>query len=463
MDKIIREKCRNLLDETLNSLFLMERNFLLLESSLLDKVESILDRRDGFEIIGEIYSLSSASNDGEKREIIKKLENLTYKGTALTELLEFIEKNGSIIIKEKTNQNIFKELRDNVKIFFTNNASMDLNVANYCKNLFTLYEIFYTKLYKINCYLYPHKFLHTCEISIKELENLNFDRQKIIENIVENAGEELTSGSTKLSDVCEKFQINKNLFSDINDQFDEIYYRRNILTHGEGKVSKDYEKHVSQKLKKRYIKNGKLDFPKDYENTIYETIVLVIFKLFMATIYREETSVTNDDISFIEAIIFKVFYQTEKWNISKILYGYLRKVRFSENCGYKEIFDVNYMCCLKALGEKDELKQHLSRFNVQNLSPIYKVAKSLISDNYTNINDQIESIYIGINKEKSDYICAKDIMEWPLFRDYLKTDEFAKFKESHNDDFKLYDTNDQEFEDEKKFKAYIIKNIKSED
>ena len=73
MDKIIREKCRNLLDETLNSLFLMERNFLLLESSLFDKVESILDRRDGFEIIGEIYSLSSASNDGEKREIIKKI------------------------------------------------------------------------------------------------------------------------------------------------------------------------------------------------------------------------------------------------------------------------------------------------------------------------------------------------------------------------------------------------------
>ena len=112
MDKIIREKCRNLLDETLNSLFLMERNFLLLKSSLLDKVESILDRQDGFEIIGEIYSLSSKSNDDEKREIIKKLENFTYKGTALTELLEFIEKNGSIIIKEKTNQNIIKELKD---------------------------------------------------------------------------------------------------------------------------------------------------------------------------------------------------------------------------------------------------------------------------------------------------------------------------------------------------------------
>ena len=435
MEEKNRIRCKKLLSDVLDKLLLMEYNYNEFQLHTLKKMEEILKKKELFVIDRTIKEIIKENDLEKKQNIIDNLLKFNYDNKPLSFYMDLFLEKGKLKVTKKGNIDIIEEIYRNLPWVDFYKKSQELNISNYTKNLFTLYESFYSELAKTTYSLYPEKFLDDKSISLNELNKLKFDYDAVLENLIELNTKNLTNQSTKLKDVCETLKIDYNIFSHISDSFDEIYYRRNILTHGNGQISNDYKKYVKPNLQKKFVKENKIIFTKDYSNFLYETITIIIFQLFINSIYREE--VKDNDIEIIENCVFDTFFTRKQWVISKCIYNYLRKLSFSEDCGYSVIFNINYMCCLKELGEIDELKKQLKRFNVSNMSKRFKVVKKLLSDDYTNINEEIESVYSG-TKIKKEYFDTQAILKWPIFRWYIKTENFKSFKEKHKKDFEQY-------------------------
>jgi len=109
----------------------------------------------------------------------------------------------------------------------------------------------------------------------------------------------------------------------------------------------------------------------------------------------------------------------EKWGIAE------RLGLFSKECDvYNEAsrlyLDINYCQSLKWQNKDTKLRQELEKFDVSVLSPKYLLAiAALKSDKdgfYKNIDKAIEV----------DEMVEEDFMEWPLFRELRKDDEYKQ-------------------------------------
>lgn len=390
---------------------------------------------------GEIIPISillkdivEEKDDTLLREKVEEFYTYSYNGKNFSDICEIsIDDKGfcSVNLKDE------KLFQDNLYIYQMQIKKHDcifLNNSNFVKNLFTLYENFGYKIKRLKIKLYPQKYLTKETISFSELDKIGFDKNETIYHFIN----ELTKDFTKNSDLksyCEKLNVEFERFRDEKEFFNEIYYRRNILTHGDGHLSNDYKNKVSKKLKEKYTRDDRLIFNDEYIHNCYETIMKVSLKLFFVAI--QEYDVANGELlKSIADLIFGSFLYVGEWSICKDIYNYLRNLHEIDKYDLKDLFRVNYMICLKQLNETKELNNQLKSYSTVNKAMRFKIAKKLIANDYQNINEEIEKCYTLDNKdEDKEKITPWAILTWPLFMEYRQTEYFKKFVEKHKEEF----------------------------
>lgn len=366
------------------------------------------------------------------KQKVKEFYTHKYRDKNFSEICEINIDDGGFCNVNLKDEKLFRE---NLYAYQTQVKLHDcifLNDSNFVKNLFTLYESFGYKIMRLKIKLYPKDYLTSQTISFSELEKINFDKNETTYYFIDDLTKDFTKRS-ELKCYCDQLKVDINRFKDEKDFFNEIYFRRNILTHGDGRLSHDYKNKVSKKLQEKYTKDDRLIFNDEYIHLCYETIMKVSLKLFFIAI--QEHDVANGELlKSISNLIFSSFLYVGEWSICKDIYNYLRNLHEIDRYDLKDLFRVNYMICLKQLGDHDELSKQLKSYSTANKAMKFKIAKKLIENDYQNINDEIEKCYT-LDSKDIDKINPWAILTWPLFIEYRQTEYFREFVERHKKEF----------------------------
>lgn len=418
----------DMLNDTLLSLRAMKVNHVELSKSCLQQRNSLLD--ENFTVLKLDDLLNRMHRETKKDGILKEMYSLTYNDKPLSEFIEISNEEKSLSIKEKSDANIILLMIKAVSKREFLNERIFINDSDYCRNLFTLYERFFVSLAKLTMKKFREEFLSKEQIDFALLKKVSFNEELIVDELIKARTYGLTrGGGSELIKVCETLNLDFNEFKNLRENFTEIFYRRHILTHGTMMLSEDYKKHVHANLQKRFTKNDRLDFSQEYFKFLYETIVMVLFQLFIKSLYRKD--ITDDEIHLIHNTVFRIFFSQNEWEISKLIYNFLRKLKISQDSEYPEMLTVNYLICLKRLNEKEEFNKQMKLFNVGSLKPKFKVAKLLLEEKFDKVNNLL------LEWCQDEGLEANEILSWPVFSDYIKTEAFEEFKKTNKEMFEI--------------------------
>ena len=130
-------------------------------------------------------------------------------------------------------------------------------ICSTLSNVIIIFEQYLAKVYRGLILINPKKYFQNQKIEIADIFNSNV--KDIVLECVNNEVESNMFDSLKtLSLISERESININRFANILDEFEEIYYRRNLYIHNDGVTNTMYLSNIKEKYKKGLNINEKL-------------------------------------------------------------------------------------------------------------------------------------------------------------------------------------------------------------
>lgn len=299
-------------------------------------------------------------------------------------------------------------------------------------NIVTLYESFVRRLITYECLEGNYDLINDEKINFSMLESLNYDNESIKQFMIESYCDTKLFGEKKrIRGIISTLAIDCNDSLDLIDDFDEIYFRRNMYVHSIPNLTTDYLS-LPDRIKGKWIKDGQLINSPEYFKHAFDTLnkiyLLILIKKYL---YKEQKSDNQKsaNMEIISKIIYEKYYYEGRYNIAKFAYFQLKNLKWIEAIDRYYYF-VNYMVCLKYT-DSETLRIELNKWNTSTDATIFKIAKKLIENDYTNINSMILEVlkendeFKELNKDEIPFFISKeDILNWPLFKDYRKTEFF---------------------------------------
>jgi hypothetical protein len=301
----------------------------------------------------------------------------------------------------------------------------EIFVRSILSNIVIIFERYLAQIYKFMVLLNPESYFEGKTVKIKDLFSASLDT--IIFNEVQKQVSDNMYDSLKTLEVMkEKNNFDINRFISVQEEFEEIYYRRNIFVHNSGRVNDIYLNNIAAKYKSKIKCNEKINCDDTYiENA------LDVLKKIICVMFYEFLRVTNSDISCYKVLSDNVAFaalSAGEYSVSEYIYGILRKHKEFEFAD-RTMFEVNYMIALKQ--QKKSIQKLLENFDVSAMQEQFVIAKTCLLGN----NDDI---YSKISKAYPNDMPAEAIRDWPLFIDFRKSEQYNKFKAEHAEDFKQY-------------------------
>lgn len=205
--------------------------------------------------------------------------------------------------------------------------------------------------------------------------------------------------------------------------FVECGQRRNLITHCDGKVNKQYLtlcRENDYKFKKD-LKEGKtLPLDHDYFLNSCELIMEVGFKLgqtLWRKVFPEELNTADHHLTNISY----EFLRLKKWTLTEITCEYLLSLKHDMKDVDKKIGLVNYAIALKKMGDKERLNEIIEKIDWSGAALAFRLAVSVIKEDYK----EAAQFMRKIGKE-SELVQEESYHIWPLFDDFRGSMEFLE-------------------------------------
>lgn len=248
--------------------------------------------------------------------------------------------------------------------------------------------------------------------SIKELRQAFLDKE--IESIRRKSYQD------QFKDLENKFSIKLTKFDEW-PYFIERAQRRNLFTHCDGVISKQYLdicREVGCKFKKERNVGDQLEIGANY---LFQScsIIVRVGVMLGQTLWRKviENELEKAD-GHLSSIVFNYLHM-EHWinaiNISK----------FSQNLPkistevMERIFIVNHAISLNAIGDKKEAKAILDKKDWSATTYDFKLAYSVLTYDYQGAKELMRKL-----GQKGELIDELTYHDWPLFREFRDSSEF---------------------------------------
>lgn len=290
-------------------------------------------------------------------------------------------------------------------------------------NIVIFFEQYLANMYRYLIFRNPRKYLQNKKIEVARI----FDRsmKDIIFECVNNEVEKTMFDTMKaLKDLSEEEHLNINRYENILDEFEEIYYRRNLYIHNDGVVNSLYLSNVKEQFRRGIKIKDELEtddvYLKKAINMLYKVIGALFYEIQVQFDDRckEWNDVFND-------IAFKLLCR-KNYDVAEHYYNMLsrcKKFSFKD----KAIARIDYIVALKQQGREKNVAKELKDLDVSIATDEFTIAKMCLEDRH-------EEVYNALNKNYPNPYPAEFVRDWPIFIDFRKTEFYARFVEEHAED-----------------------------
>ncbi len=378
-------------------------------------------------VLLEKYFFSKSTNlDMELSE--EELEEINQ----IVETCEVEERNDGVVVRYK-----LKELDERYKKYELNPQKA---VAEYIKlseqpsilsestlmMLLVRYEEAIAGIFKYILMEYPDAYLKEKSITYSELMVLNTEIKEVKRCFIEKEVEDFMR--LPISDWYNVFeQKHKVKFKFENSEFErfkEIYYRRNLVVHNQGRVNDIYIKNVDKCAIDTVERGAVLEVNRKYMLKAFELTQIILYGTFWGL-----RKLSKDKEELENRMFDKAYKHMEngEWSISEYVY----KIMMEENeqsDADRFCNKVNYWISVKNQGRFGTIKDDIERCDVSAMCGQFKAAKYALLDEYAKVSNVLEKI-IG-TEMPSCYV-----EQWPLFIQFRESEEYRKFRERHREEF----------------------------
>lgn len=261
------------------------------------------------------------------------------------------------------------------------------------------------------------------EISLSDA--LKFETmEQLKESMLEKEVEALKrkSYAEQFSDLEKRFNIALKKFDKWSD-FIELSQRRNLFTHCDGVVSKQYIDICDEnnyKFKVQPHIGEQLMIGPGYFNKAC-TIMTEVAVMLGQTLWRKLNSADLEPAdSHLNSLIYD-FLHIERWDkaisLSKFALGL---PKYSDEV-FVRMLHINYAIALKAIGAEKPAKNILDKKSWSAVSYDFKIAYAVLNSDYA----EAKRLMIKAGKT-ADLIQESSYHDWPLFREFRETQEFLE-------------------------------------
>lgn len=301
-------------------------------------------------------------------------------------------------------------------------------ISSTLSNVIIIFEQYLAKLYKGLIFINPKKYFENQKIEIANIFN-----KKVSDIVMECVNKEVESNmfdSLKtLSLISDKEGINVNRFRNIMDEFEEIYYRRNLYIHNNGVVNQIYLSSIKDKYKKGLEINQKLVtddiYLRNAINMLYKLVGTMFYEVQVAynVKYEKWKDKFND-------IIFELLCK-KNYDVTEHLYFILSSCKqfcFRD----KAMFRINYINAMKQQGKTEQVKKEIEALDVSIATEDYKIAKLCLEG-------KNEAVYEALNKNYPEPYSAEIVRDWPIFINFRESEYYSKFSQEHAEEFDTFE------------------------
>ncbi len=420
----------------MNSFFikLMLTEISSLRETSLDSIKSVLTgvakkkKKYKYEEAHSNFIQDFAKNNLTKKQINAYL-NKKYKDGKISDYIEirFDENTNEYEYIEKKYDRVFNI--DNVPLIMKINLELDNAFNTPIVNIITIYEKFLRNLLIYDCQDGNNDLIMNETISFQQLSSLDCNIDNIKEYMIEYyCNKKLYGDNKRINNIISTLKINCDDCQDLIDDFNEIYFRRNMYVHSIPNLTDDY-KTLPKAIIEKWTTDGKLNNNAKYFKHAFTTLRKIIFMILIKKfLYKERDEKALEDI---ENLIYDEIYDKRQYETAVFCYNQLRHLKFITRTD-RYLYFINYMHCLKKLNNTEELEKEISNWNTETDATLYKIMKKLITDDYENINELIRTILLTddeIHNLTGDtalmYLSEDCIEKWPIFEDYRKTEHYS--------------------------------------
>lgn len=314
------------------------------------------------------------------------------------------------ILKEEANDTIFRDTLHKREIVL---ESLVISLCTYLETFISnLTKEFYLSIHKGDLF-------YNKTISFKELKEIgDIDEARIF--LIESELETLFRDGfhTWFKYVDKHFDITKNFknngLTNILAEINELYLRRNLYVHADGKINAIYLMHAPQQYIKGKLIGESLRINKDYINkkiSIVEKIGSMMFFSFCLKKYEDKQEMFRE----FNNVILKEIPNSGN-DIYSCIYSKFAEMSSLDSTDII-ISKINYFLSYKLRGEYHEIKEEIESLDVSAYSNEYKRAKRIIMEDEGIINTVIDYF-----KSVEDDVFLSEI-QWPLY-DVIRNDEY---------------------------------------
>lgn len=268
---------------------------------------------------------------------------------------------------------------------------------------------------------YPDKYLSEKQIKYSEL--LKFNYEELRSELAKEAANSIMS--QPLNDwfkIIRSHKISLEIISTQLHDFTEIYYRRNLIVHNNGKINRQYLAGIKADGNS-YQLGQQLITDQQYVLKAINTIMIIVYGILYASLKVNKED-KDEYLDFLFSAGFEHMLE-EDWDISYFIFGLL----MNEKC--KDVLtnvlsQINFWISCKNKGQFEQVKAEIEATDYSAMSISVRMAKEILLENYETA--------VSLMDEAIACEMTPDVVEtWPLFIQFRKTKYYKAFKEKYAD------------------------------
>lgn len=382
---------------------------------------------------------------GNKLSECTNLEDIEIIKNKILELLETRLENGTKILDYISIE--CEGEKDNLVISYSINADSELGakyidpkiaireynkieqyenilVSSTLSTVVIIFERFLAKIYEGLIYINPRKYFEDQKIEISTIFNKNVS-DIVGECVKKEVESNMFDSINTLELILQKEKININRYINIQDEFEEIYFRRNLYIHNNGIVNNIYLSNVKEKYKKECGIGEKLItddiYLRNAINMLYKIVCTIFFEV--QQMFNPQYDKWNECLSNIAFDLL----QDKNYVVAEQVYFIMSSCK-SFCFRDKAMYRINYINALKQQGKTDIVQKEIDELDVSIAKDEYKIAKLCLED-------RNEEVYEELSRNYPTPFSAELIRDWPLFINFRETEYYTKFVNEHREDF----------------------------
>lgn len=198
----------------------------------------------------------------------------------------------------------------------------EIFIRSILSNIVIIFERYLAQIYEFIVVINPVSYFEAKTVKIKDLFSASIETI-IFNEVHKQVSDNMYDSLKTLETMKDKNNFDINRFVSIQEEFEEIYYRRNIFVHNSGKANDIYLNNIATKYKSKIKCNEKIICDDAYIENALDVLKKIICVLFYEFLY-----VTNSDNSCYNVLSDNVAFaalSAGEYSVSEYIYGILRK------------------------------------------------------------------------------------------------------------------------------------------